>query len=64
MVKRKYLPLNLHFPIQELITEELLNLEEKEILNFAALDSEKYIFFGELNLWNINIKNIENGQTF
>ena len=64
LVVRKYLPLNLNFPVKETITVGLINLEEKEILNFAALDSENYIFFGEKNLWNITTKNLKNGQTF
>ena len=64
LVKRKYLPLDFNFPIKETLIVKLIKLEENEILNFAALDSEKYIFFGEKSLWNIDAKNIYSSQTF
>ena len=57
LVTRKYMPLNLKFPIKETIIVRLNDFENKEMLNFTALNSEKYIFFGESKIWNINEKN-------
>ena len=64
LVTRKYLPLNLNFPIKERITVTLNDFEISEMLNFSALDSEKYLFFGESKIWNIDSKNIKNNQSF
>ena len=64
IVTRKYLSYNLNFPVKGTLTVKLINLEEKDLLNFTALNSEKYIFFGENSVWNINTKNIKNGHSF
>jgi hypothetical protein len=64
IVTRKYLPLNLNFPVKETLTVKLVGLEEKDILNFTALDSQNYIFFGENSIWNITTKGIKNGHSF
>ena len=64
LIERKYLPLNLNFPIKETLTVNLNNLEDTEMLNFSALNSEKYVFFGESKIWNINSKNIKNNHSF
>ena len=64
IVVRKYLPLNLNFPVKETLTVKLINLEEKDMLNYSALDSQNYIFFGENSIWNISTKGIKNGHSF
>ena len=64
LITRKYIPLSLNFPIKETFTVNLYNIESNEMLNFTALDSEKYVFFGESKIWNINTKNIKNNQFF
>ena len=62
LVTRKCIPLNLNFPIKETISVKLGDFELTEMLNFAALNSEIFIFFGESKIWNINSKNIKNNQ--
>ena len=63
LVTRKYLSLNLNFPIKETITVTLNYIEDNEMLNFTALDSVKYVFFGENKLFNINTKTIKNNHS-
>ena len=63
LITRKYIPLNFNFLIKETLTVNLNNIESDELLNFSALDSEKYVFFGEGKIWNINSKKIKNNQS-
>ena len=64
LVTRKYMPLDLSFPIKETITVKLNDFNSDEMINFSALDSENYVFYGEGKIWNINSKNIKNNQSF
>ena len=64
LILRKYISLNLDFPIKETFSVLLSNIEDKEMLNFCALNSENYVFFGESKIWNINTKNIINNHLF
>ena len=64
LVTRKYLPLNFNFTVKETLTISLINLEETELLNFSALDSGKYIFFGETKIWNIDTKDIKTNNSY
>ena len=64
IVTRKHIPLSFNFSTKQTISVKLDNLDSKEMLNFAALDSEKCIFYGESKIWNINIKSAKNNQIF
>ena len=64
LITRKYLPLNLTFPIKESITIKLQNSSLTELINFTSLNSEIFIAYGEGKIWNINIKNIKENQSF
>ena len=64
LITRKYYPLNLTFPIKESITIRLENSSLTELINFTSLNSEIFIAYGEGKIWNINIKNIKENQSF
>ena len=64
LISRKYIPLNLNFPLFESNTVRLNDIDSTEMLNFTAVNSEKYVFFGESKIWNINAKNLTENQTF
>ena len=64
LISRKYIPLNLNFPLKESIDVRLTDIDHTENLNFTAINAEKYVFFGESKIWNINSKNIIENQSF
>ena len=62
LIARKYLPFNFDFSLKETLTVSLSNIDSSQILNFVALDSEKYVFYGECKIWNIDNKKIKNNE--
>ena len=62
IITRKYIPLNLNFPVKETVSVKLNDFELTEMLNFTALDFQIFLFFWESKIWNINTKKIKNNQ--
>ena len=64
LITRKHIPLNLKIQIKQILTVNLYDKESNEIINFTALDSEKFVFFGENKIWNITSNNLNNNSFF
>ena len=62
LITRKYLPLNFDFKVKEALTVTISNIDSSQMLNFAALDSEKFVFYGECKIWNIDCKTLKNNE--